>query len=264
MRKTSRMARMSDSESYKEKKAFFDRLLTVYGRNTVYEALCMDDVNPVRLHLADSNKPAPLLDQILELAKQKGADVAYHSKTELSRISKNSQQDQGVALDIQALHFQNADEALAEADEKAEYIALEGVTNPQNLGMIIRSVCASGIGGLILPRKGCAKLDPLVIKASSGTLFRAPLLRCGELPTTLKRARDLGFEIIALDLAAEHEFSALPDFDKTIFVLGNESEGISQQIKDLCTLKVKIPMHNDVESLNVAVTASLIALRKLL
>ncbi|WP_370979220.1 TrmH family RNA methyltransferase [Agaribacterium sp. ZY112] len=251
---------MSDSDNYLKKKKLFSRLLTIYGRNTVYEALCMPGVKAERLHFASSNKKAKVLDDIEHLAREQGADVLYHDKGALSRISKNAKQDQGVALDIRT-------EGLAEFDANTleaggEYIALDRITNPQNLGMIIRSVCASPIKALILPRKGCAKLDALVIKASAGSLFRCPILRCDSLTQALSQAQQEGARIAGLDLKATTSFSAIDDQHTRIFVLGNESEGIGKEVQALCDERLRIDMARGVESLNVAVTASLIALRK--
>ncbi|WP_096084735.1 TrmH family RNA methyltransferase [Agaribacterium haliotis] len=249
---------MTDSDAYLERKKRFAQMLTIYGRNTVYEALSMVGVKARRLHLASSNKKAKVLDDIEAMAVAQGAEVLYHDKQALSRISKNSKQDQGVALDIHT-------EALAEFDagalESGEYIALDRVTNPQNLGMIIRSVCASPIKALILPRKGCAKLDALVIKASAGSLFRCPILRCDHLVKSLTSAQQCGAIISGLDLNANANFDTLSSGKTRIFVLGNESEGISKELQALCDERLRITMARGVESLNVAVTASLIAFR---
>lgn len=254
----------SDSQAYLAKKQRIAQLLTIYGRKPVLEALQTPSLNAERLHLAQSNKPANILNDIIALAEQRGADIVYHTREALSRISKNSKQDQGTALDIRPKGFQEFDAStLNTKDQNAprEFIALDRITNPQNLGMIIRSVCASSIAGLILPRKGCAKLDSLVIKASTGTLFKTPVFRCDELTPALMQAKDQGCAIVGLDLRASGRLSELHNTSDTIYVLGNESEGISKAVQQCCTETVRIPMHNGVESLNVAITASLIALR---
>lgn len=255
--------RQKDSEDYLKKKRFFDSLLTVYGRLTALEALQTEGVLAHKLHLSKNNKPAEILDQLVELAGSKGAEIVYHDKSALSRISKNAKQDQGVALDLKPSGFMEFDPADSFQNLRdAEFIALDRVTNPQNLGMIIRSVCASPVRALIIPRKGCAKLDALVIKASAGTLFKAKILRCDSLIDVLESASSQGVKITGLDLAAKRSLTQLDDKSSArIFVLGNESEGISREVQEACTERVKIPMHNGVESLNVAVTASLIALR---
>lgn len=252
---------MKDSNHYVEKKKFFSTLLTIYGRKPVLEALNTQEVKTFRLHLADSNKPAAILDEIIEKAQSAGTEILYHSRESLSRISKNKKQDQGVALDVKPKGFQDIEEFLSSTPKQYELIALDNITNPQNLGMMIRSVCASPLTALLLPQKGCAKLDALVIKASAGTLFKAKIIRCADLGESLKQLSGAGGQIIGLDLNSTHSFKALDASDKKIFVLGNETEGLQPTIKALCHSRVKIPMENNVESLNVAVTASIIAFR---
>ena len=185
---------MKDSDTYLEKKRFYDQVLTVYGRKPVLEALQESSVNVHRLHLADSNKGGGIIAEIKSLAEAKGAEILFHDRKALSRISKNSKQDQGVAVDLICSGYQQFADFL-KAPPKTDYqiLALDGITNPQNLGMIIRSACAGNIDGILLPNKGSAKLDPLVIKASAGTLFKASLLKCDNLAEALKAA---GAEVV--------------------------------------------------------------------
>ncbi len=255
---------MNDSDAYVEKKKFFSTLLTIYGRKPVLEALSTPGIEIHKLHLSDSNKSATILDDIIQLANAANADILYHSRDALSRISKNKKQDQGVAVDIKPRGFQSFDDFISSAPKEFELIALDNVTNPQNLGMVIRSVCASPMTGLLLPEKGCAKLDALVIKASAGTLFKAKIIRCDKLSPALKALRKQGVEIIGLDLKTKHTLPQLAKEQAKVFVLGNETDGISETTKALCSKKIKIPMANDVESLNVAITAGIIAFRSVL
>ncbi|MFC3115437.1 23S rRNA (guanosine(2251)-2'-O)-methyltransferase RlmB [Cellvibrio fontiphilus] len=251
-----------DSPAYLEKKRFFDSLMTVYGRKTVFEALQDPATYLYRLHLAKSNKPAEILTDIICLAEQKGAEIIYHDRQALSRISKNSAQDQGVAADLQLRGYQHYDKFLQDnRQQKYNLIALDGVHNPQNLGMIIRSACAGNIDGILLPQKGNAQIDPLVIKASAGTVFRAPLLRCKDLTEALMDFKQKGAIVCALSSHATTELKKFSPEKACIYVLGNETEGVSHAVQKLCDESVKIPMNNGVESLNVAVTAALIAFR---
>ena len=255
-----------DHSSYQQKKDFFRRVLTVYGRKPVLEAMNSPNVKIFRLHLATTNKPAGIINELIDLAKQQHAEVKYHSKSELSRISKNAKQDQGVAVDLIMEGFQVLDgnNIALLAQQNIELIALDNVTNPQNLGMVIRSVCASPLHGLILPEKGCAKLDSLVIKASAGTLFKAKIYRCDNLHTSLTQMTESGFDVVGLSLDTHTSINDLKATRSRVFVLGNESEGISKNVANACSGLIKIPMANNVESLNVAVTASLIAFRSIL
>jgi len=261
-KKTETAKERGDSQAYLEKKKMYDGMLTVYGRKPVLEALQDKATHIHRLHLAESNKSADILDEIIKIAKAKGAEILYHNRAALSRISKNSSQDQGVAADLVCRGFQTFDRFLEKNSGKPfTLLALDGLSNPQNLGMIIRSACAGNIDGILLPQHGSAQIDPLVIKASAGTVFRAPILRCKYLVDALRTFREAGTLICSL---SSHATSTLKEFQPQqacIYVLGNETEGVSKEISKLCNESVRIPMNNGVESLNVAVTAALIAFR---
>ncbi|MDF1882419.1 RNA methyltransferase [Sulfurimonas sp. SAG-AH-194-C21] len=246
---------MQDSQEYKDKKAFFEKIITLYGRNVVIEVLQDENVEVHKLHLASSNKPDGAVKTILSLAKSRTIEVTYHEKNSLSRISKNAKQDQGVAIDIISKSYQNAKELKDKTDFRL--IALDGIQNPQNLGMIIRSCAAGNVDGIILPKKDSAKISPLVIKASAGTLFKLPIYFCNALEDILPELQDT--KIYALSSHAKNDIYDVKPSKKSIFVLGNESDGVSPEVTKLCNDSISIPMKRGVESLNVAVTASLIA-----
>jgi len=247
-----------DSAEYLAKKAFFDKVLTIYGRNAVMEAIEDEAVTIHKLHLSKSNKDASVLEQMKSIAKKREIEVAYHDKQSLSRISKNAKQDQGVALDIVLEHFGNAEDFILK-NINYRIIALDGVTNPQNLGMIIRSCAAGNVDAILLPTKGAAQISPLVIKASAGTLFKMPIIKTTNLKKTLESFKKEGANLYTLSSHASQSYKKQVYSDKTIFVLGNESDGVSKPVETLCNESIAIPMQRGVESLNVAVTASLLA-----
>ena len=250
---------MPDSQEYLAKKAQFDQLLTVYGRKPVLEAISDSGLQPERLHLSNNNKSADIIKDILHWADKRNVEIRQHQPAALARISKNAKQDQGVALDVRCPDHQQLEDFLTSPPDKFRLIALDGITNPQNLGMIIRSVAASPCDGLLVSRRDTPKLSPLVIKASAGTLFKAPLIRLDKLGVGLKQLQELGTEICVLDSNASTDFAALASADKVVYVLGNETEGVSREIIGMATQRVAIPMCRGVESLNVAVTAALVA-----
>jgi 23S rRNA (guanosine2251-2'-O)-methyltransferase len=133
------------------------------------------------------------------------------------------------------------------------------VTNPQNLGMIIRSCAAGNIDAIVLPTKGAAQISPLVIKASAGTLFKMPIIKTSNLKETLAQFKEEGASLYTLSSHARKSYKEQYYSDKSIFVLGNESEGVSPVVEKLCNESISIPMNRGVESLNVAVTAALLA-----
>jgi len=247
-----------DSPEYLAKKAFFDKVLTIYGRNAVIEALEDPAVTIHKLHLSKSNKDAEVLEKMKQAASQRGIEVKYHDKTSLSRISKNAKQDQGVALDIVLEHFGD-EESFRKSHKHYRIIALDGVTNPQNLGMIIRSCAAGNVDAVLLPTKGAAQISPLVIKASAGTLFKMPIIKTSNLKNTLESFKEKGADIYTLSSYGKQGYKEENYGERIVFVLGNESEGVSKEIENICTESIAIPMQRGVESLNVAVTASLLA-----
>ncbi len=250
---------MNDSKEYSDKKAFYDSLITVYGRNVVLEILEDKSVEVHKLHMASSNKQEGSVKKIISLAKARGIEIKEHSKEQLSRISRNAKQDQGVAADIMAPNYKSAEAYLQSLSDSCRLLALDGIQNPQNLGMIIRSAAAGNIDAIILPKHNSAKLSPLVIKASAGTLFKIDILYCNRLDDVLPGFAEQGCAIYGLSSHADKTLASLQPPSRSIFVLGNESEGVSPDVSKLCTDSIAIPMRRGVESLNVAVTAALIA-----
>jgi 23S rRNA (guanosine2251-2'-O)-methyltransferase len=246
---------MKDSQEYLDKKAFFEKIITLYGRNVVIEVLQDSSVDVHKLHMSKSNQIDGAIKTILALAKTRNLDIIYHEKASLSRISKNAKQDQGVCVDVISDSYKSANDI--KNMNNFRLIALDGIQNPQNLGMIIRSCSAGNTDGIILPKKISAKISPLVIKASAGTLFKLPIYYCNSLEDILPNLNDT--KIYALSSHAKNNIYDLNPESKSIFVLGNESDGVSQEVQMLCNDSLSIPMQRGVESLNVAVTAALIA-----
>jgi len=234
--------------------------LTLYGRKPALEALTNQALEIAQLHLADSNRPGGIITQIIAKAESRNIPIQYHEKQALSRISKNGRQDQGVALDITCPRFSTVDSLLSGGPStRRRVLALDGITNPQNVGMIIRSAVAAGVDGLLYPKKGVAALGPLVIKASAGTVFRAPLILSDALGPALQTLKNEGYAISTLEASAPQSLFSYRAPARTVFVLGGETSGVSDAVTQLADQRLAIPMSNEVESLNVAVTAALVA-----
>lgn len=247
---------------YHQKKAFFGQLLTIYGRKPVLEALQDSSLEFHKIHLADSNKSGGIIEDISTLARQREIEIQYHDKKALSRISRNGKQDQGVAADIRPAGYQDMEQFLEKNRGRAlRLLALDGITNPQNLGMIVRSAAAGTVDGLIIPRSGCAQLSPLVIKASAGTLFKATIIHCDKLAPALQALQHQGATICTLSSHAKQTLFDFQAQETVVYVLGNETDGVSNEVSELSDQQLSIPMNNGVESLNVAVTAALIAFK---
>lgn len=234
-------------------------MITLYGRKPVLEILLDPETSIFRLHLAESNQRGDTITQIRKIAQKRGIDIITHPKGALSRISKNARQDQGVAIDIAPPKYQSVEQV---SDNAGQLLALDGITNPQNLGMIVRSVAASPMNGLLLPKKGCAKIDPLVHKASAGTLIKSSIYHCPTIESGLKSLRSKGYQLIGLSGGVDRSLRDIGDANgKIVFVLGNETTGISEPVLALCDELACIPLESGVESINVAMAATLVAFR---
>jgi 23S rRNA (guanosine2251-2'-O)-methyltransferase len=235
------------------------RGLTLYGRKPALEALEDISLTIHCLHLADSNRSGGIIAQIIKEAERQGITIRYHDRQALSRISKNGKQDQGVALDVVCPNFMSLEAFMDLPEKPRSVLALDGVTNPQNVGMIIRSAVAAGVDGLLYPKRGIASLGPLVIKASAGNVFRAPIIRCDSTAAAVTALKAKGYQVATLEASAATSLFEFKAAGNVVCVLGGESDGIGQEVEALADTRLTIPMANGVESLNVAVTAALVS-----
>ena len=245
-----------------EGRARYANMITLYGRRPVEEALEDPATSIFRLHLSLNNRRKEETRRIRELAEARGVELVFHERMALSRISKNRRQDQGVALDLISPGYGALRDASREALAGQELIALDGVTNPQNLGLIIRSIAAAPRHALVLPRQGCARIDPLVYKASAGYALRASIHHSETLDEAMQQLQAFGFEVIGLSAQGEASLASVPaDGAPRCFILGNESSGLSLEAAALCHRLAHIPMRDGIDSLNVAAAAALVAFR---
>jgi 23S rRNA (guanosine2251-2'-O)-methyltransferase len=235
-----------------------DRFITVYGRNPVHEVLLDDSLVVDKVVIAEGARGEGIRE-IRAAARRRGLDVQVASPDRVKKLAGNGRQDQGVFADVVAPRMLPLDVALAaDASELRTVLVLDGLTTPANVGMLLRTATAAGLDGIVVPRRGVASIDPLVVKASAGVAFRAPILKsftAGEAVAALK-AR--GFHVVGLDAGGDDDlFSAhLPE--PVAFVLGSETAGLSPDVADLVDTWVSIPMAAGVESLNVAAAGAVV------
>lgn len=236
--------------------------LTLFGRKPVLEALNDPRITSQKLFVARGLRGG-LVDEITRRAEQVGLPIERLSSSELSRISKNGRQDQGVALDVQAPRHLSLAEHLRESSSDATthqpLFLLDGLTTPANVGMVIRSAWASGAAGIILPREGCAPLNPLAVKASAGVAIHAAVLSCQSALEATELLIEHKIPIFGLAGEASRSLYEATWPQRAAWVIGNESEGMSAAVRERLTESVSLPMAGQVESLNAAAAASVVA-----
>jgi 23S rRNA (guanosine2251-2'-O)-methyltransferase len=229
-----------------------DTYITVYGRKPVLEALDDHSLRVDKVILADGLRGDPVR-AILDAARDRGVPVQRASAHRVKVIAGNGRHDQGVVADVVAPRMAPVAEfvdALAPG-APAAVLVLDRLTNPANVGMILRSATAAGLDGVLLPRRGLPAIDPLVVKASAGVAFRAPVLRSATVEEGCATLADAGFSLYGLDAGGDSLLDAvLPG--RVALVLGNETDGLSDSVRPLLTGLLAIPMHGGVESLGVA------------
>ena len=235
-----------------------DRFITVYGRNPVHEVLLDEGLHVDKVVIADGARGSGLRE-IQQAARRRGVVVQHASAERVKKLAGNGRQDQGVFADVVAPRMRPLDAALAEgACSLRAVLVLDGVTTPANVGMILRSATAAGLDGIVVPRRGVASLDPLVVKASAGVAFRAPILKAFTAAQAVSDLKEHGFHVVGLDAGGDDDlFSAhLPE--PVAFVLGSETAGLSPDVAELVDTWVSIPMAAGVESLNVSAAAAVV------
>ena len=241
--------------------------LIVFGRRAVQEALEQDEETlQVEEVYAAVRLPAALRKELGARARLRGASYQAVPADEVHAISQEPRHDQGVAARVRLKRLQEL-ETFVELSkgERARgpirLMALDGVTNSQNIGMIVRSIVATGMGGMVWPLTGSPWINGLVIKASAAAIYRCKILRCDTLAEGLWGLQAAGFALVGL---AGEATGSLFDFElphRVVFVVGSETAGISPEIEALLDTRLSIPIGSGVESLNVAVAASLACFR---
>lgn len=233
-----------------------DRFVTVYGRKPVLEVLDDAGLEVDKVILADTAR-GPAASEILHAARARGVEVQRASAHRVKVLAGNGKQDQGVLADVVAPRMRLLTEALRERAPRT-VLLLDGITTPANVGMILRTATAAGIGGIVLPRRGVAGIDPLVVKASAGVAFRAPVLRASTATDAATELHQSGYRLFGLAGDARTSVFTATVPTRSAFVLGGETAGVSDGVGALIDEWLAIPMAGDVESLNVASAAAVV------
>lgn len=241
-----------------------DRYLTVYGRMPVLEALGASERQVARVFVVDGAR-GDAVDRILAAAAERSVPVERATVERVAALARNGRHHQGVAADVEAPNLAPLATFLERRSHGRAYrtsvLVLDAVHNPANVGMVLRSATAAGLEGVVVPRRGTAELGPLVIKASAGVAFNAPVVRCETAAGALEELVAARFEVVGLDAAArgaEDLFLAgLPE--RAAYVLGNETSGLSPAVGPMVGRWLRVPLARGVESLNIAAAATLVA-----
>jgi 23S rRNA (guanosine2251-2'-O)-methyltransferase len=229
------------------------------GRNPVVEAL-RAGVPANTLYVAHRIDSDDRVREAIKIASDRGIALLEVSREKLDRLTEGGVH-QGIGLQVPPYEYAHPDQLVEQAQDAAEVpliVALDGVTDPRNLGAIARSATAFGAHGLLVPSRRSAGVTAGAWKTSAGTLANLPVARAANLTQTLQAYREAGLFVIGLDGTATLDVGDLElSTEPLVVVVGSEGKGLSRLVRESCDQVVRIPMNAAAESLNAGVAAGI-------
>jgi 23S rRNA (guanosine2251-2'-O)-methyltransferase len=231
------------------------------GRNPVVEAL-RAEIPAEALYVQNGIDADERTREALQLAADRGLAILEVTKREIDRWVAGATH-QGIALKVPPYNYSDPLDVINDAiagDAAPLLVALDGVTDPRNLGAVVRSAAAFGAHGIVIPSRRAAGMTATAWKASAGAATRVPVARAANLVRSLEDFKKRGAMVLGLDADADVDVTNV-DIDMLtgplVFVIGSEGKGLSRLVAETCDLIVSIPIASDTESLNASVAASI-------
>lgn len=257
MRPNHPAAKRSQSPSRRPAKRT-DETETVLGRNPVLECL-RAGVPATALYVALGSEADERLTESVSRAADLGIAILEVPRTDLDRMTSNHLH-QGIALQVPPYNYAHPDDLLeaATGSPPALLVALDNISDPRNLGAIVRSVAAFGGHGVLIPQRRSALVTAVAWRTSAGAAARLPVARATNLTRTLTDWANRGLRVIGLDAGGGSTLDDLDGTDPIVVVVGSEGKGLSRLVRQNCDEVVSIPMAGNAESLNASVAAGVV------
>jgi len=230
----------------------------VVGRNPVVECL-RTNVPATALYVAEGTNNDDRLAEAVRLANSRGISIIEVSRLELDRMTGSSMH-QGIGLQVPSYDYAHVEDIIDEAAASGQglVVCLDNITDPRNLGAVIRSVAAFGGQGVIIPERRSASVTAVAWRTSAGTAARLPVAKATNLVRTLKQFQQAGFQVVGLDAGGDRTRDDYDGTEPTVIVVGSEGKGLSRLVSETCDSKISIPTSDWVESLNASVAAGVV------
>jgi 23S rRNA (guanosine2251-2'-O)-methyltransferase len=233
---------------------------TVVGRNPVVEAL-RAGVPATALYVAQGVSADERVTEAVQLAGRAGVALLEISRPEMDKLTAGAVH-QGLALAVPPYDYADPDDLLALARDSGQpplLVAVDGVTDPRNLGAIVRSAAAFGAHGVLVPERRSAGMTASAWRTSAGTAARLRVARCTNLVRTLKEWASAGLMIAGLDADGTVDTDGFElATGPLVLVVGSEGRGLARLTRTVCDVTVSVPMARQVESLNASVAAGVV------
>jgi 23S rRNA (guanosine2251-2'-O)-methyltransferase len=231
----------------------------VLGRNPVVECL-RAGVPATALYVALGAETDERMTESVTRAADSGIAILEVPRIDLDRMSTNGLH-QGIALQVPPYDYAHPDDLLKTATNDvapALLVALDNITDPRNLGAIVRSVAAFGGHGVLIPQRRSASVTAVAWRTSAGAAARLPVARATNLNRTLKSWSDAGLQVVGLDAKGNTTLDEMDGSGPMVVVVGSEGKGLSRLVRENCDAIVSIPMAGPTESLNASVAAGVV------
>ena len=225
----------------------------IFGRAPVLEAL--KNSHPIDKIIIKSGPYAKSLIPVIDEAKKRNIVIQQADGARLDRMA-NGENHQGVIAMISAYSYVSVNDIISDKDD-AFVIICDKITDPHNLGAIIRTANCVGADGVIIPKRDSAGVNSVVMKTSAGAVEYTPVAKVTNLASTIDELKEQGFWITAADMDGQSMYDI--DFKgKIAIVVGSEGKGVSRLVREKCDFIAQIPMYGEINSLNASVAAAVL------
>ena len=228
------------------------------GRNAVIEAIRSGrGIN--KLLIADGDKEGSV-KEVISLAKEQGIVIQFVERSKIEGIA-GGLRHQGVLAYVAPVAYSDLETILQAAETKGEapfLLLLDELEDPHNLGALLRTADATGVHGVLIPKRRSVPLTATVAKTSAGAVEYVPVARIGNIAQTLRKLKDKGFWVAGADMDGSQNYYEADLTGPLVLVIGSEGHGMSRLTKEQCDFIVKMPMVGKINSLNASVAGSIL------
>ena len=234
----------------------------IFGKNAITEALISGNREINKILISKNIHTDAKIEKIKELARQKGIVFQFVAKEKFQPYAEFNHQ--GIIAQISPLKYTDLDEFLEKKHENASLVILDGIEDPHNFGAIIRSCVCAGVDGIVIPSRRNVQVNSVVEKTSAGAINHIPIIKVKSLSNAIQQLKDSDWWIIATDASADDNYYDIKYNDMNFaLIMGAEHAGVSKTLLKMSDFKVKIPMMNNFNSLNVSNAACVIIFESL-
>ena len=231
----------------------------VVGRNPVIECLHAR-VPATALYIAQGTRNDDRLPEAVQLAHSRSIPLIEVPRIELDSMTGNGLH-QGVGLQIPPFEYADVFDLIgtvADSKEQGMIVVLDNITDPRNLGAVIRSTAAFGGQGVVIPERRSASVTAVAWRTSAGTAARLPVAKATNITRTLKEFQQNGYQVVGLDAGGDTTYDSYDGTGPVVIVVGSEGKGLSRLVRETCDVLVSVPTASWVESLNASVAAGVV------